>query len=60
MVSFTLWPLYPQGKSPWYPLGWRLDGRAGLGVITIIIVVVVVVVVVSSYHRFPPPWYFCS
>jgi hypothetical protein len=25
VVSFMPWPLYPQGKSPWYPLD-RLDG----------------------------------
>jgi hypothetical protein len=24
VVSFTPWPLYPQGKSPWYPLDRRL------------------------------------
>jgi hypothetical protein len=24
VVSFTLQPLYPQGKSPWYPLDSRL------------------------------------
>jgi hypothetical protein len=24
VVSFTLWPLYPQGKSPWFPLDRRL------------------------------------
>jgi len=24
--SFTPRPLYPQGKSPWYPLYMRLDG----------------------------------
>jgi hypothetical protein len=24
MVSFTPQPLYPQKKSPWYPLGRRL------------------------------------
>jgi len=23
VVSFTPWPLYPQGKSPWYPLDSR-------------------------------------
>jgi hypothetical protein len=26
VVGFTLWPLYPQGKSPWYPLDLRLGG----------------------------------
>jgi hypothetical protein len=26
MVIFTLRPLYPQGKSPWYPLDRRLGG----------------------------------
>jgi hypothetical protein len=26
MVSFTPRPLYPQGKSPWYPLDKRLGG----------------------------------
>jgi hypothetical protein len=26
VVSFTPRPLYPQGKSPWYPLGRRLGG----------------------------------
>jgi hypothetical protein len=26
VVSFTLWPLYLQGKSPWYPLNRRLGG----------------------------------
>jgi hypothetical protein len=26
VVSFTPWPLYPQGKSLWYPLDWRLGG----------------------------------
>jgi hypothetical protein len=34
IVSFTLQPLYPQGKSPWYPLGRRLGGpqsRSGGG-----------------------------
>jgi len=24
--SFMPWLLYPQGKSPWYPLNRRLDG----------------------------------
>jgi len=27
MVSFTPLPLYPQGKSPWYPLDRRLAKR---------------------------------
>jgi hypothetical protein len=27
VVSFTLRPLYTQGKSPWYPLDRRLVGR---------------------------------
>jgi hypothetical protein len=34
VVSFTLQPLYPQGKSPWYPLDRRLGGpqrRPGSG-----------------------------
>jgi len=26
VVSFTHWPLYRQGKSPWYPLHRRLGG----------------------------------
>jgi hypothetical protein len=26
VVSFTPRPLYPQGKSPWYPLDRRLGG----------------------------------
>jgi hypothetical protein len=26
VVSFTSRPLYPRGKSPWYPLNWRLGG----------------------------------
>jgi hypothetical protein len=26
VVSFTPWPLYPEGKSPCYPLNRRLDG----------------------------------
>jgi hypothetical protein len=26
VVSFTPWPLYPQGKSSWYPLDRRLGG----------------------------------
>jgi hypothetical protein len=26
VVSFTLWPLYPQRRSPWYPLDRRLGG----------------------------------
>jgi hypothetical protein len=26
VVSFTPQPLNHQGKSPWYPLDWRLDG----------------------------------
>jgi len=26
VVSFTPQLLYPQGKSPWYPLDRRLDG----------------------------------
>jgi hypothetical protein len=26
VVSFTPWPLYPQGKSPWYPSYRRLGG----------------------------------
>jgi hypothetical protein len=26
VVSFMPWPLYPQGKSPWYPLYRRLGG----------------------------------
>jgi hypothetical protein len=35
MVSFTPWPLCPQGKSLWYPLNRRLGGpqsRSGHGV----------------------------
>jgi hypothetical protein len=34
VVSFTPRPLYPQGKSPWYPLEKRLGGlqsRSGRG-----------------------------
>jgi hypothetical protein len=34
VVSFTRRPLYPQGKSPWYPLDRRLGGpqsRSGRG-----------------------------
>jgi hypothetical protein len=34
VVSFMPRPLYPQGKSPWYPLDRRLDGtqsRSGRG-----------------------------
>jgi hypothetical protein len=34
LVSFTLRPLYPQGKSPWYPWDRRLGGlqsRSGRG-----------------------------
>jgi hypothetical protein len=34
VVSFTPWPLYPQGKSPWYPLDRRQGGpqsRSGHG-----------------------------
>jgi hypothetical protein len=34
VVSFTTRPLYPQGKSPWYPLDRRLGGpqsRSGRG-----------------------------
>jgi hypothetical protein len=34
VVSFTLRLLYPQGKSPWYPLDRRLGGpqsRSGRG-----------------------------
>jgi hypothetical protein len=34
VVSFTLRPLYSQGKSPWYPLDRRLGGpqsRSGRG-----------------------------
>jgi hypothetical protein len=29
VVSLTHWPLYPQGKSPWCPLGRRLGGPQG-------------------------------
>jgi len=32
VVSFTPWPLYPQGKSLWYPLDRRLavpQGQSG-------------------------------
>jgi hypothetical protein len=50
VVSFTPQPLYPEGKSPWYPLDRRLgeknevqlkllvvgDWEAGLGQLTII------------------------
>jgi hypothetical protein len=35
VVRFTPRPLYPQGKSPWYPLDRRLGGlqsRSGHGV----------------------------
>jgi hypothetical protein len=34
VVKFTPRPLYPQGKSPWYPFGRRLGGpqnRSGRG-----------------------------
>jgi len=34
VVSFTTRPLYPQGKSPWYPIDRRLGGpqsRSGNG-----------------------------
>jgi hypothetical protein len=27
VVSFTSLPLYPQGKSPWYPLDRRLAAK---------------------------------
>jgi hypothetical protein len=30
VVSFTPWPLYPQGKSPMYPLDRRLGGPQSL------------------------------
>jgi hypothetical protein len=30
VVSFTIQPLYPQEKSPWYPLDRRLDGPQSL------------------------------
>jgi hypothetical protein len=31
VVSFTLRPLYPQEKSPWYPVDRRLGGpRTGV------------------------------
>jgi hypothetical protein len=30
VVSFTTRLLYPQGKSPWYPLDRRLGGPQGL------------------------------
>jgi len=34
VVSFMPWSLYPQGKSPWYPLDRRLGGpRAILDVV---------------------------
>jgi len=26
VVTFTLWPLYPQGKCPRYPMDRRLGG----------------------------------
>jgi hypothetical protein len=26
VVSFTLQLLHLQGKNPWFPLNWRLDG----------------------------------
>jgi len=26
VVNSTTWPLYPQGKSPWYPLDRRFGG----------------------------------
>jgi len=26
VVSFTTWPLHPQGKSSWYPLDRRVGG----------------------------------
>lgn len=32
--NFTIWPFYHRGKSPRYPLGWRLigsQGQSGLG-----------------------------
>jgi hypothetical protein len=29
VVSFTPRPLYPPGKSPWYPLGMSLGGLQG-------------------------------
>jgi hypothetical protein len=31
VASFTLRPLYPQRKSPWYPLDRRLQSRYGHG-----------------------------
>jgi hypothetical protein len=31
VVSFTPWPLYPQGKSPWYPLDKRMGGPQSRG-----------------------------
>jgi hypothetical protein len=29
VIDLTLLPLYPQGKSPWYPLDRRLGGLQG-------------------------------
>jgi hypothetical protein len=49
VVSFTIRPLYPQGKSPWYPLigGW-VDPRAGLDA-------VVRIKIPSPYRDSNPP-----
>jgi hypothetical protein len=42
VVSFTNRPLYPQGKSPWYPL----DRRLGIIIIVVVVVVVVIVIII--------------
>jgi hypothetical protein len=52
MVSFTSRPLYPQGKSPWYPLDRRLGGpqnrprRESNPIIVVVVVVVVVIIII--------------
>jgi len=37
VVSFTPRPLYPQGKSPWYPLDRRLDGPQSRAVLDAVV-----------------------
>jgi hypothetical protein len=49
VVSFTSRPLYPQGKSPWYPLDRRLGGRGGeeknSRLILIIIIIIIIIII---------------
>jgi hypothetical protein len=46
VVSFTPRPLYPQGKSPWYPL----DRRLVMMMMMMIIIIIIIIIIRDEYQ----------